>query len=88
MELQRHGIEPLVTIYHNEMPLNLVTSVDGWADRRTVDYYLRFAKVLFERFGSYVKYWIPFNEINCLTIPTGNWNHGGFLHKGTEFFTK
>lgn len=86
-ELKRYGIEPLVTIYHNEMPLHLVSACDGWADRRVIDYYLRFAKVLFERYGKYVTYWIPFNEINCLTTPTGNWNHGGFLHPGTEFFT-
>lgn len=86
-ELERYGIEPLVTIYHNEMPLNLVTAINGWADRRCIDYYLRFAKVLFERYGSRVKYWIPFNEINCLATPTGNWNHGGFLNPGTEFFS-
>ncbi len=86
-ELNRYGIEPLVTIYHNEMPLHLVSACDGWADRRVIEYYLRFAKVLFERYGKYVTYWIPFNEINCLTTPTGNWNHGGFLHPGTEFFT-
>ncbi len=86
-ELERYGIEPLVTIYHNEWPLHLVKAYDGWADRRAIDSYLRFAEVLFKRYRSRVRYWIPFNEINCLATPTGNWNHGGFLHPGTTYFS-
>ena len=29
-ELKKYGIEPLVTLYHNEMPLNMVTAMGGW----------------------------------------------------------
>lgn len=86
-ELKKYGIEPLVTLYHNELPLGLVTSIGGWSNRRCIDYYLRLARVLFERYRDVVKYWIPFNEINCLTTSTGNWNHGGYLNPGTQFFT-
>lgn len=86
-ELKKHHIEPLVTLYHNEMPLALVTEFGGWADRRCIDCYMNFAGVLFERYKDTVKYWIPFNEINDLTTPVGNWNHGGILNSGTEFFT-
>ena len=46
-ELKKYGIEPLVTLYHNEMPLNMVTAMGGWVDRRSIDCYLRFAEVLF-----------------------------------------
>lgn len=84
-ELAKYHIEPLVTIYHNEMPLHLVLC-GGWADRRTIDCYLKFAKVIMERYKTIVKYWIPFNEINDLTTPVGNWNHGGILNKGTLYF--
>lgn len=85
-ELKRYNIEPLVTIYHNEMPLNLVTEINGWADRKCIDYYVHFATTIMERFKDDVKYWIPFNEINDLTTGVGNWNHGGILNEGTETF--
>ncbi len=86
-ELQKYGIEPLVTLYHNEMPLAMVTELGGWADRRSIDCYLRFAELLFRRYKGIVKYWLPFNEINSLTTPVGNWNHGGILNPGTVDFS-
>ena len=63
-ELLTHGIEPVVTISHYEMPLYLAKEYGGWQDRRLIGYFERYAKVLFERFKSKVKYWITFNEIN------------------------
>ena len=86
-ELKKYNIEPLVTIYHNENPFYLTGLCNGWQDRRCIDYYMNFCQVLFERYKDVVKYWIPFNEINCLTTKLGNWNHAGILHPGTEFFT-
>ena len=86
-ELKKYNIEPLVTIYHNENPFYLTGLCNGWQDRRCLDYYMNFCQVLFERYKDVVKYWIPFNEINCLTTKLGNWNHAGILHPGTEFFT-
>ena len=53
--------------YHNENPFALTQECNGWADRRCIDYYLNFCRVLFERYKDVVKYWIPFNESNCLT---------------------
>lgn len=46
-ELKKYNIEPLVTIYHNENPFTLTKKCNGWADRRCIDYYLRFCQVLF-----------------------------------------
>ena len=86
-ELKKYHIEPLVTIYHNENPFQLTSECNGWADRRCIDYYVNFCRVLFERYKDDVKYWIPFNEINCLTTKLGNWNHAGILNGKTEFFT-
>jgi len=65
-ELERHGIEPLVTISHYETPLHLAETYDGWTDRRLIGFYERYARTLFERYGSRVKYWLTFNEINSL----------------------
>ena len=66
-ELKKYKIEPLVTIYHNENPFALTHKCNGWASRECIEYYLRFCEVLFHRYKDVVKYWIPFNEINCLT---------------------
>jgi len=65
-ELEKHGIEPLVTISHYETPLNLATKYGGWANRKLIDLYARYARTLFERYGKRVKYWLTFNEINSL----------------------
>ncbi len=65
-ELERHGIEPLVTISHYETPLNLAETYDGWVSRELIGFYERYVRVLFERYGSRVKYWLTFNEINSV----------------------
>ncbi|GET17542.1 glycoside hydrolase family 1 protein [Ligilactobacillus agilis] len=66
-ECHKYGIEPVVTISHYEMPLGLTLKQNGWASRDTIDAYVRYAKVLFERYKGQVKYWMTFNEINAST---------------------
>lgn len=76
-ELKKYQIEPVVTISHNEMPLNIVKSYGGWANKKTIDMYVRFAGTLFKEFGSDVRYWLPFNEVNDLNIPLSLFIEGG-----------
>jgi 6-phospho-beta-glucosidase len=72
-ECAKHGIEPLVTISHYETPLHLAEKYDGWVSRELIGFYERYVRVLFDRFGSKVKYWLTFNEINSvLHIPFGS----------------
>lgn len=59
-----HGIEPVVTISHYEMPLHLATVYGGWKNRALIACYERFARTVLTRFGHKVKYWMTFNEIN------------------------
>ncbi len=59
-----HGIEPVVTISHFEMPWALVKKYGGWRSRKLIELYVRFASCCLERFHSKVKYWMTFNEIN------------------------
>ena len=70
-ELKKYNIEPIVTIVHYDTPLNLSNKYGGWINREMIDFYLQYCKVLFTRFKDKVKYWITFNEINCLMIPFG-----------------
>ncbi len=65
-ECHRWGIEPLVTICHFDTPIALIKKYGGWKDRRMIEAYLKLCRVLFDRFGKKVKYWITFNEINML----------------------
>jgi len=65
-ELLKYNIEPVVTISHYESPLALTTQWNGWTDRRTVDCFVRYCEVLFKRYKDKVKYWLTFNEINCI----------------------
>lgn len=66
-----HGIQPLVTISHYELPYALAEKYDGWASRELVDLYFRYGKTLLDRFHGKVKYWLTFNEINTGTTPMG-----------------
>lgn len=68
---KKHGIEPLVTISHYELPYALVEKYNGWADRRLVELYLNYCKTIFKRYNGKVKYWLTFNEINSGTMPMG-----------------
>ena len=65
-ELNKYGIEPLVSLSHYEMPLHLVTEYGGWVNRQLIEFYVRFATTVFDRYKDKVKYWVPFNEINCV----------------------
>ncbi len=63
-ELLKYNIEPVITLSHFEMPLHLVQQYGGWTNRKVVDFFVRFAEVVFERYKHKVKYWMTFNEIN------------------------
>ena len=66
-ELLKYHIQPVITLSHFEMPINLVKKYDGWSNRKLIDFFIRFAHVCFERYHSKVKYWMTFNEINNQT---------------------
>ena len=66
-----NGMEPLITVSHYEMPLNLALKYNGWASRELIEFYMNYCKAIFERYKDKVKYWLTFNEINCGTMPMG-----------------
>ncbi len=63
-ELHKYGIEPVVTISHYEMPVNLVKEFGGWRSREVVAFFERYVTAIFNRYKGKVKYWMTFNEIN------------------------
>ena len=46
--LLENDIEPIVTLYHFEMPLAIVRKYGSWTNRKTIDLYLRYCKTMFE----------------------------------------
>lgn len=78
-ECHAHGMEPLVTISHYELPYALVEKYDGWASRRLVDLFFNYARTLLDEFHDDVRYWLTFNEINTGTMHSGNVHSLGLL---------
>ena len=71
-----HGIQPLVTLSHYELPYSLVERFNGWASRELVDIFFAYAKTVVDRYHDRVKYWLTFNE-----------NNAGYLEIGTTLST-
>jgi len=63
-EMLKYGIEPVVTILHNDMPLHLVKEYGGWTNRKLIELFERYCVAIFTRYKDKVKYWMTFNEIN------------------------
>ena len=59
MELNR-----LLSLSHFEMPYFLAKEYGGWINRKLVDFFVRYAVTVMERYKDKVKYWMTFNEIN------------------------
>ena len=81
-ECAKYGIEPLVTLSHYETPLALTETWNSWTDRRTIDCYLRYVETVFKRYNGKVKYWLTFNEINCIELSP--WMAAGVLTKDKQ----
>lgn len=67
-EIKQLDITPIVTLYHDDMPLHLALTYNGFIDRKVIDLYVRFATFVMERYKDYVQYWIPLNQINLTRV--------------------
>ena len=85
-ECKKHGIEPLVTLCHYEIPWNIVTKYHGFSNKKTIDLFVKYAVTCFKRYKDKVKYWLTFNEINCACLPLGNYMALGIRNEGTQSF--
>ena len=65
--LLENGIEPMVTLYHWDLPLALEEKYGGWLSRKTADAFVKYAGFLFRRWQGKVRWWITFNEQNVFT---------------------
>jgi 6-phospho-beta-glucosidase len=84
---RKYGIEPLVTLSHYEMPYHLVETYNGWANRKTIDFFVNYCTTVLTEYTGLVKYWLTFNEINVLATQFGGLIAGGIMPESdTPFF--
>lgn len=48
------GIQPMVTMYHWDLPLALERNYNGWLNKSMTDYFEDYANLLYDKFGDRV----------------------------------
>ncbi|XP_026489574.2 myrosinase 1-like [Vanessa tameamea] len=66
-ELIKYNIEPMVTLFHFDLP-QILQDLGGWANPLSVEWFEDYAKIVFEKFGHKVKYWITMNQPNSICV--------------------
>lgn len=66
-ELLTNGIEPLLTVYHWDMPL-WVHEKGGWMSSKIISHFEEYTKVLVDAFSDRVKWWMTMNEPGCFIM--------------------
>ena len=60
-ELRANNIEPIVTLFHWDLPAAL-DDFGGWLNRDSAEWFAEFARVAFEAFDGRVTKWVTINE--------------------------
>jgi beta-galactosidase len=66
-------IEPMVTLYHWDLPAALQSELGGWAHPDLPRIFADYAELMFDRLGDRVRYWLTLNEPWCVV-------DGGYFH--------
>ncbi|CAG9765661.1 unnamed protein product [Ceutorhynchus assimilis] len=79
-ELEANNIEPLVSLYHWDLPQHL-SELGGWLNPQIADYFGEYARLSFRLFGKYVRQWATVNEpkSTCLLGYGNDFNAPGLV---------
>lgn len=81
-----HGMEPMCSLYHFEMPQVLMDRYNGFYSRHVVDLFVNYAHKMIDRYGDRVKKWISFNEQNGIAfINDEKFLYGAKCPEGVDF---
>lgn len=89
--LKENGMEPVITMSHFELPFESVKKYGGFDNRKWIELFERFGKVILDRFHGKVKYWMTFNEINNqlqVDFPFVVWTNSGIKFKDSESYAQ
>lgn len=64
--LIQNKIEPVVTMFHFDYPMGLISKYDGWVSKEAITDFVNYAAFLLEEYGSKVNYWLTINEQNVM----------------------
>ncbi|SFL96375.1 glycoside hydrolase family 1 protein [Pelosinus propionicus] len=67
-ELLKYQIEPIITLYHWDLPQELQDAYGGWESRQIIEDFHNYSVTLFKRYGDRVKYWVTLNEQNIFIM--------------------
>lgn len=65
--LREYGIEPIVTMYHFDLP-DALDARGGWTNRDTIDAFVEYSRILFSEYGEKVRFWLTINEQNSMIL--------------------
>ncbi|WP_430611035.1 glycoside hydrolase family 1 protein [Enterococcus sp. DIV0876] len=75
-EMIDNGVEPIINLFHFDMPWWLMEK-GGWEARESTDHFAFYAKTAFDCFGDIIKKWATFNEplvhIECGYMGDAHW---------------
>jgi len=71
-ELLQHGIRPLATLYHWDLPQQ-IEDLGGWPNRDTANYFVDYVEAVSKALGDRIHHWCILNEPKTFT-QLGYWN--------------
>lgn len=63
--LLERKIQPMITLYHWDLPQSLQDRIKGWESRDIAGYFRDYAALMVRSLGDRVRYWITLNEPFC-----------------------
>ncbi len=66
-ECLKYHIEPVISMMQFDMPAHLI-ELGGWSKRESIDWFVNYARILFENFGTSVTYWQTIAEQNTMAL--------------------
>lgn len=82
-ELTSAGIEPMVTLYHSDMPV-WVLEMGGWDNEEVSDAFAEYTEIVVKALSDKVRYWFTVNEPQCFANDCSHQTPSGDIKRATR----